>query len=69
MYNQTYDHFADYQQYLQFSLVEYREFQLRYLKEFVKQVAQNSKHFKEQSIKVEINSYEEFALTIVGTRS
>lgn len=51
----------DYQQYLQFSLDEYREFQLTYLKNFVRQAAQESKHYKEQSIKAEINSYEEFA--------
>lgn len=51
----------DYQQYLQFSLDDYREFQLNYLKKFVKQIAQESKHYKKQSIKAEISSYEEFA--------
>lgn len=51
----------DYQQYLQFTLDEYREFQLKYLKKFVQQIAQKSKHYKEQAIKAEINSYEEFA--------
>lgn len=51
----------NYQKYLQYSLDDYKKFQFKYLKKFVQRVAQNSQHYKKQSIKAEVNSYEEFA--------
>lgn len=53
--------FDDYKKYLQFSLDDYRKFQLSHLKGFVRHIAIHSKHYKKQSIANEINSYEEFA--------
>lgn len=51
----------NYQKYLQYSHDDYKKFQFKYLKKFVQRVAQNSQHYKKQSIKSEVNSYEEFA--------
>lgn len=51
----------DYKEYLNFSLDEYQEFQLVFLKKFVKHINKHSKHYRECLINDEISSYKDFS--------